>query len=182
VNDAIFRAVNGLAGQWQPLDRFMAWSAHDLAYVLGVIAIAAWLVNRHLGRPLAVRVVLSVGISMLIVHLIQIWYVEPRPFIALADVHQLVPHSADASFPSDHVTATAAATGPFVWSRARLGVLLLAGALLIAIARVYVGVHYPFDVLAGLVIGLGVSYVLSRVRTPFDGIERWVVQRLPAWL
>lgn len=182
MNDALFRAVNGLAGQWPLLDELMTWFALDATYALVVIAIASWLVNRLLGRPLAVRVGLSVVIAVVICETISLWYFHPRPFAALPDVLQLVPHEPNASFPSTHATATAAFAGPFVWSRARLGVLLLVGTVIVGFARVFVGVHYPADVIVGLSLGFGVSYLLSRVQTPLDGIERWVLQRLPAWL
>lgn len=182
MNDALFRAINGLAGQWAPLDAVLTWFAEDATYALVVIAVASWLVNRLLGRPLGIRVALSVVIAMVICETISLWYFHPRPFAVLPDVLQLVPHEPNASFPSTHATALSAGAGPFVWSRARLGVLLLVGTLLVGFSRVYVGVHYPVDVLVGFALGFGVSYLLARVSTPLDGIERWVLQRLPAWL
>ena len=177
-----FRAINGLAGQWPPLDAAMEWLAQDATYALIVIAVASWLVNRLLGRPIGVRAVLSVVIALVACETISLWYFHPRPFAVLPDVLQLVPHEPNASFPSTHATALSAGAGSFMWSRARLGVLLLVGTLLVGFSRVYVGVHYPVDILAGFALGFGVSYFLARVATPFDGIERWVLQRLPAWL
>lgn len=182
MNEALFRAINGLAGQWPLIDAAMTWLAQDATYALIVIAVASWLVNRLLGRPVGVRAVLSVVIALVVCETISLWYFHPRPFAVLPDVLQLVPHEPNASFPSTHATALAAGAGPFVWSRARLGVLLLVGTVLVGVSRIYVGIHYPADVLAGFAIGFGVSYFLSRVSTPFDGIERWVLQRLPAWL
>lgn len=182
MNDALFRAINGLAGQWPLLDAAMTWLAEEATYALVVIALASWLVNRLLGRPLGVRAALSVAIAIVICETISLWYFHPRPFAALPDVLQLVRHEPNASFPSTHATALAAGAGPFVWSRARLGVLLLAGTLLVGFSRVFVGIHYPVDVLVGFALGFGVSYLLGRVSTPLDGIERWVLQRLPAWL
>lgn len=78
---------------------------------------------------------------------------ESRPFVALPHVLVLVKHGADPGFPSDHaVMAGAVAAGVFLVSR-MLGWIAAAAALLIAFARVYVGVHYPQDVLAGLALG-----------------------------
>src|SRR5439155_21211162 len=100
----------------------------------------------------------------------------------LTGVHQLMAHEADASFPSEHVTIVAAASGPFVWGRARLAGVLLVATLLVAFARIYVGIHWPADVLGAVALGLLVAYVLSRIRTPFDPLEAWLLRRLPGWL
>jgi membrane-associated phospholipid phosphatase len=78
---------------------------------------------------------------------------EPRPYTSLAHVEVLVARSSDFSFPSDHaVMAGAVAAGVWLVSR-RLGLLTAAAALLLAFSRVYVGVHYPGDVVAGLFLG-----------------------------
>ena len=67
----------------------------------------------------------------------------------------LVAKPADASFPSGHSGASfAAATAIFPWVPRRYGVPLLILAALIALSRLYVGVHFPTDVLAGTVIGI----------------------------
>lgn len=182
MNEALFRAINGLPGQWPLLDVVMMWLAQDATYALLVIALASWLVNRLLGRPIAVRVALGAIIAVAICETISMRYFQPRPFVSLPNVLQLIPHAEDSTFPSTHATALSAITGPYVWNRARLGILLLVGTLLVGFARIYVGVHYPVDILAGFALGFGVSYFLARVATPFDGIERWVLQRLPAWL
>jgi membrane-associated phospholipid phosphatase len=66
---------------------------------------------------------------------------------------KLISHSADASFPSDHCLVAGAVAMVTLLAWRWLGIIAVALALLIAWGRVFVGVHYPGDVLAGLAIG-----------------------------
>lgn len=89
---------------------------------------------------------------------------ETRPCQALHDI--VVLHcNTDSGLPSDHaVMAGAVTAGLWLVSR-RLGVLAAAAAALMAFARVYVGAHYPQDVLAGLLLGATIAlagYVVAR--------------------
>lgn len=82
----------------------------------------------------------------------RLWY-DPRPFV-LGHFTPLVAHAADNGFPSDHtlLVSAIAVIGTY-WDR-RLGAALWVIAVLVAIARVYVGVHHLIDVLASMVIAL----------------------------
>ena len=87
------------------------------------------------------------------------WFV-PRPFVTLHGVTTLLAHSADDSFPSDHaVIAGALAIGTLLFAR-KWGIVAIVVAVLLAFARVYAGMHYPLDVIAGLAIGAVVAWVL----------------------
>lgn len=78
---------------------------------------------------------------------------EARPYVTHPHALLLVSKSSDFSFPSDHaVMAGAVAAGLLIAFR-WLGMLASAAAVLLAVDRVYVGAHYPADVLAGLVVG-----------------------------
>lgn len=84
---------------------------------------------------------------------------EPRPYTGRTDILVLAQRSADLSFPSDHaVMAGAVAAGMWLVSQ-RLGAVASTAALLMAFARVYIGAHYPRDVLAGLLVGALVTVV-----------------------
>jgi undecaprenyl-diphosphatase len=73
----------------------------------------------------------------------------------------LITRSPDTSFPSDHATL-AFAVGVMVWRfNRRLGLVLLLFGVLTAFARVFVGVHYPSDVLGGAVLGSVVSLLIA---------------------
>src|SRR4029078_6397487 len=77
-----------------------------------------------------------------------------------AHAHLLIAHSSDPSFPSDHATgAFALAFGIWLYDRT-IGALLLAVAALLSFARVFVGTHYPGDVVAGAAIGIAVTAAL----------------------
>jgi membrane-associated phospholipid phosphatase len=79
-----------------------------------------------------------------------------RPYTAYPHALVLVDKTTDFSLPSDHaVMAGAVAMGLFLVSR-RLGLLALGAAVLMAATRVYVGAHYPEDVIAGLAVGAAV--------------------------
>lgn len=87
----------------------------------------------------------------------------PRPFISVADARVLVPKSMEFSFPSGHaVTAFLAATimsGFFKKTRA----LWFTMAFLVAFSRIYVGMHYASDVIAGALIGTILGYGLIKI-------------------
>ena len=83
-----------------------------------------------------------------------------RPYAVIPAMHLLVDKTADLSFPSDHATiAGAVAGGLFLVSR-RLGLMAMVAAVAMAFARVYVGAHYPGDVVAGLLLGATVTLLL----------------------
>ena len=76
-----------------------------------------------------------------------------RPYETIANVHLLVDKTTDFSFPSDHSTVAGAVAVGLLFANRRWGIVAGVLALLMAFTRVYVGAHYPTDVLAGLVLG-----------------------------
>jgi undecaprenyl-diphosphatase len=121
----------------------------------------------------AVTAVLAAGLALAANLLISHFWIRPRPF---ADhpgaVHVLLAHNADASFPSDHAAAGFAVAVVLLRYHRRLGWAAIGGAALMCFARVYVGEHYPGDVLAGAAIGTVAGVALG-------GLGDEVRSRLP---
>lgn len=92
-----------------------------------------------------------------------------------ARVLVLVHKATDYGFPSNHAAVAVAVVAGLLFSSRRLGWLAVALAVLMAGARVYVGVHYPADVLAGLTLGGGIAAVgwLAGARLLVAGVD-WV--------
>jgi membrane-associated phospholipid phosphatase len=82
---------------------------------------------------------------------------EPRPFTVFPHALVLAHRSTDPSFASDHATLAGAVTIGLLLVSWRLGAVAAVAALLMAFARVYVGAHFPIDVIAGLVLGAGIA-------------------------
>jgi undecaprenyl-diphosphatase len=106
---------------------------------------------------------LAAGSAWIINQLVGFFFVRERPYIALEKVQLLIPEPVfPKSFPSDHATvAFALALVVMLWSP-RLGTWMLLLALLIALSRVVVGVHYPTDILAGMLIGSVTAWFIHR--------------------
>lgn len=88
------------------------------------------------------------------------WVERDRPAVADPEPATLVELPATFSFPSGHATVSFACATVLALAVPRLRWPLFALATLIAFSRVYVGVHYPFDVLAGAVLGVGIATAL----------------------
>ena len=153
----LFQAINGEAGHWAVLDRLAEFSATYIVVILAALLVAAWFTG---ARPLerarrqraAIYAVVAAVLGLVVEKIIGDVYYRPRPFVA-HHVHQLVAHAADSSMPSSHaIFGFAVAVALLLVSR-RLGLVALALAVIMCLARVYVGVHYPGDVTVGALIG-----------------------------
>ncbi|MEV4656485.1 phosphatase PAP2 family protein [Micromonospora sp. NPDC049301] len=162
MNYHLFHLINAAAGHHDPLDDVLEWCAVWLIYLLGALAAVALLLGlSSRGWPLLVRVAASLTLAFAAGQLVARVSTEVRPF-QTHPVHQLIPHDPGGSLPSDHATAAFAvafAVGVFLsW---RWGLLLAVLAAVIGFARVWAGVHYPADILAGAVIGGGAVLTIA---------------------
>ena len=114
---------------------------------------------------------LALGIGQLIGGTIN----RARPYETLTNVHLLVDKTTDFSFPSDHATAAGAVAVGLLFANRRWGIVAAVLAMLMAFTRIYVGAHYPADVIAGLVLGGMVAAAGWFTVVP-------VLRRLLAWL
>ena len=123
------------------------------------------------------RSVLAACIALAINVLIGMVFYRDRPFVA-HHVNWLIPHAKNASFPSDHATAAfVIATAIWIW-RKRDGWIWLVLAGMISVSRVWTGVHYPSDVIAGMLIGVGTAFLVHFYSKKLKAVDRvvfWII-------
>jgi undecaprenyl-diphosphatase len=136
--------------------------------VFAVLTVALWLLARPRGdrkwKLASASALASAAVALVANQLVaKIWH-RARPYQAHHHVHVWTARSHDPSFPSDHASAAfGIAYAVFLYDRVAGG-LFLAGAAAIAIGRVVVGVHYPGDVAAGALVGIGSALLVFRAR------------------
>lgn len=156
LNQKLFLLINTPAGNLAWLDSLMIFLAGAMPYVFMGFMVLAWLFGRGTGlRYASVLAGFAVIVSMILSYWVGVVYFHPRPFMDGLGV-QLVEHKADTSFPSDHTTFVfAIAWSFFLFLRNKSwGWLLLGLATISGIARVFVAVHYPWDIVSAVVLGL----------------------------
>ena len=157
MNEWLLDVVNGLAGRSAALDHIGIFVSEQGIFVLGFLLAAFGLAQLRKEPHQTVAVAVAAGLALLIalaiVFACGFVISEARPFAHDSDTVLLVKHAKDNSFPSDHTTVAAAAAmvGALAWPKRGWAFLALAAA--IGVARVFVGVHYPGDVLGGFAIG-----------------------------
>lgn len=164
-----YLAVNDLSTDTPWLHGVLRLYAVDGVVLFAGLLLAGWWLARTRGTPAMTAalwaplgMLLAVAVNQPVGNAVH----EARPYSVLPHVLVLVPRSHDFSFPSDHaVMAGAVAAGVWLVSR-RLGLVALALALLMAFDRVYVGAHFPLDVVAGLLLGAVVTLVGHRLLAP----------------
>ena len=168
MDQEVFQWINRLADRstWAHC-AFTTYAKTGIVVFAALLAVS-YIDARHYGnhRQLAGTVwtgaaaLVALGIGQLIGNAVD----RIRPYETITGVHLLVSRTTDFSFPSDHATvAGAVAAGLFLANR-KWGTIAIVAAVLMAFARVYVGAHYPGDVLGGLALGgavaIGGSYMI----------------------
>ncbi len=135
------------------------WLIWTVPFLIGI----GWLRGSESTRKVMLVATASGLLGLLVNQLIGLAWTHPRPFM-IGLGHTLIPHVADSSFPSDHLTLWWAVAFSLVLQRglriAGIGLALLG--IPIAWARIYLGVHFPFDMLGAVVVAAFSAWVTVR--------------------
>jgi len=151
-----------LIGKSDLLDKVMIFLGVYLVYALPVILLLLWFLVKKQQRTLAFSFAGMLISWFFITKLIvpSIWF-RPRPELNVLGAKELLFHRPDYSFPSDHATALFALTfGLCFFGYKKASSWFLVYALIITISRISLGVHFPLDIVGGIISGLiGASIV-----------------------
>lgn len=150
LNRSLFLKINAAPGTaaWQI--NSATFVADKLIYLIPVLLLALWLWGDERKRNIALKTCLVAMLGLGVNQLIGLVWQHPRPFM-IGLGHTWIPHVADSSFPSDHATVFAA-MGLVLFFAGKIGlaILTLLVAACVAWARVFLGVHFPMDMLGAL--------------------------------
>jgi undecaprenyl-diphosphatase len=136
-----------------------------------IICVLLFVFGGKNGKKVAILGLAALFISNLTVVLLKLMIAEPRPFLTLPNVELLVPENEIYSFPSGH-TASSFAAALIIGLKYRLNLKgrtyrlvypLLAFATIIGFSRIYIGVHYPLDVVFGAAVGIISALIVLKV-------------------
>ena len=179
----IFQQINKFAGRWVILDALGIFFARYLGYVLIFFLLSFLFKNFKRYWPMVIQGFSAAILARLgFTELIRFLWPKPRPFVE-NHINLLLSHSVSSSFPSGHAAFFFALSTvlllynkkfyprPKFWWGAGLFFFLVS--FLISIARVFVGIHWPSDILAGAAIGIFSGWlIILFFRKFFSSVEK----------
>jgi undecaprenyl-diphosphatase len=184
---ALFQLINGWAGRWALLDAVMRFLVNDygLTTAMSLGLVALWFegsrrAQRERNQRVVLMAILSLMVANVVLKLCNSIYFRPRPFYS-HPVNLLFYHPTDSSLPSNAATVGFSLAMSVWLGNRRAGAGFILAALLFGLARIFCGVHYPGDVLAGAILGGGLAYVVSRQRRWVDPLFALVLN-IGRWL
>lgn len=174
-NRTLFLHINGGDGTPTWLVQAATGIADYLIYLIPLLLLGLWLWGDHARRSLAIKACLVALLGVAANQVIGAAWPHPRPFM-IGIGHAWMPHAADSSFPSDHMTVFASVGLTLLFDgAAEWGAATLLVGLFVAWARVFLGVHFPLD-MAGAVAVAGAVYISASPawRTVADTLTRLV--------
>jgi undecaprenyl-diphosphatase len=166
LNRSLFLAINASAEASLPMRELAIFFAQWMVFCVPLLLAVLWIFGEQRQRRVVLLAGLSIALALACNLVIRELWFHPRPFM-LGLGQNFLAHAPGASFPSDHASGLfAIAFALILASLRKTGLVMLGLALLVSWARVYLGVHFPFDILGGCLVGL---------------LSAWLVRQGLAW-
>jgi len=185
-DETLFFWINGIAGKVPTLDWLMELLGDDyfIVAIMALILLGLWFsfrsaARREINQRAVLCAVAAVSLAAIIIHLLMVYGPDRlRPYDAYPDLVNLLTYERiDPSFPSESAAVSFAfATGVWLMKRGRLVAVMFLMAVLVCFARVYIGVHYPLDVLGGAAIGILSSFAALGVLRLIEPVPTWLLK------
>lgn len=150
--------IFNLSGKNQLLDQFMIFGAKYLVFIIIFLIIIAFRGGVK-EKKVVLITLLSLGFAFTLNKVISVFFFVQRPFVE-HQIKPLIDHVADASFPSSHTTFVFVIALSYLFYKSKYALIFIIAAFWVGLARVYVGVHYPLDIIGGILVSL-LSVTLS---------------------
>ena len=159
----LFQQINQFANKWLLLDILGIFFAEYSGYILIILLFCFFfLKNKNNYKIILAEAFFSAILARLvIVNIIRLIYFRNRPFIDWP-VNLVLENKTSSGFPSGHAAFFFAIAFIVFFFNKKLGYVFLATSFLMGIARVFVGVHYPLDILAGMAVGLFSAWFVNK--------------------
>ena len=186
MNIELFRIINNLANKNTILDKIMIFFSEYGPYIFMaaiVIVFVLGLKQKNCeNRKIAVSTVVVTVINLIINLIVRSIFHVDRPFVH-NKVNLLLPHDSASSFPSNHATGTMSIALGLEKYNKLLSRILTILSIIIGFSRVYVGHHYPMDVIGAYIIVFAVNYIYnlklrSKVDNLYELVEKKIAERL----
>lgn len=158
-------------GHFQPLEillKLLSQSGNWGLFWVGVAA-AAWAAGADMGRGMFILTIMFVYPTLVVNYIVKVSVGRERPAAADPRLKPLVGVPSSKSFPSSHAAMSFAAATAMTYYYPALAPVFYLLALVMSWSRVYLGVHYPSDILAGMAVGLAFSLFW------WQALIRWVL-------
>lgn len=162
----LFQQINQFAGRWLWLDALGIYFAEYFGYalILSLLLFPAVRFRKYF-KMIVEAIISAILARFVIVELIRWIWQRPRPFVQ-NNVNLLLTHNASA-FPSGHAAFFFALSTIVYLYNKKAGILFFIASFLICLARVFAGIHWPLDILAGAVVGIFSGYLIHKISKKF---------------
>jgi len=174
----LFLLLNAGATPSAPVEWLAIVAAKFVIVAIPLYLAALWIDGRRRNRLTAIALVLAFAIALVLSTLIGMVVFRPRPFM-IGLGHALVQHRPNSSFPSNHGLAFAVwAAVLFMLRRRAMAWLAVALGVLVAWSRIYVGIHYPLDMIGAAIIAIPVAMAPLWIMARYGEAILKVLERL----
>lgn len=162
-NISLFFQIFSLNGQFPILDQLMIFGTTSLIYLTILLILILAFKGKAQEKKAFLLIILGLPIAILLIKIIHLFIFEPRPFVNLHFL-PLVSEHTNASFPSRHATISAVIAFSYTYFKSKWAALFLIIAAWIGFSRIFVGVHYPLDILGGFVVAVVSLFIALQIK------------------
>lgn len=176
LNLSLFSWINASPEASNTSIHFAIFIANDLLYCIILLFAWFWLRGNYDTKKQILKAFIFTSIAILISQCISHVYYHPRPFVMEVG-RTLIYHAPNGSFPSDHMLIFSSIAFSYLFSAQRkLGIFLLIMAWLVAWSRVYLGVHFPLDMLGAFLLAFALNFFGLKLWNLYkDKIMQWAL-------
>ncbi len=177
INLSLFKAINSYAGVNPLIDHIAILIAQYMPILFIAYLLYLWFKDNKSYRNYVLFSSYAAIIGLLINFIISLIYFHPRPFV-LHLGKDLIIHNSDTSFPSDHTTFMLSIAIMLMYFKKtyKIGIVLTVFGIIGGMARVFCGIHFPFDIIGSLLVSIVASFIIYMLKNKLLYLNKLIIQ------